>query len=94
MTPSYKVELASPKLVKQFSRLAKADQSAIASKVKSLAQFPALTGIVKLSGYEQIYRIRCGDYRIIFEVLEESQTVVVLLILHRKEVYRRLGQMG
>ncbi|OGG54116.1 MAG: addiction module antitoxin [Candidatus Handelsmanbacteria bacterium RIFCSPLOWO2_12_FULL_64_10] len=44
----------------------------------------ALTG--NLSG---LYKLRAGDYRILYEVLQEEQTIVVHKIGHRREIYRR-----
>ncbi|MGB1726435.1 MAG: type II toxin-antitoxin system RelE family toxin, partial [Limisphaerales bacterium] len=43
-------------------------------------------GVVKLSGQER-YRIRQGDYRIIYEIYDEKVVVVVVRIRHRREVY-------
>jgi mRNA interferase RelE/StbE len=45
-------------------------------------------GVVKLAGEASLYRIRTGDYRIIFEVLDQPQMVRVARIRHRRDAYR------
>lgn len=46
-------------------------------------------GCLKLAGEPDLYRIRVGQYRIIYQVRRENLTVIVLSIGHRREVYRR-----
>ena len=43
----------------------------------------------KMSGYNSFYRVRIGDYRVGFRLDEETQTVKLLRVLHRREIYRR-----
>ena len=61
----------------------------IASKIDSLAEDPRPDGATKLSGMENIYRLRAGDYRILYEIRDRVLIVLVLTIGHRKDVYRR-----
>ncbi len=56
--------------------------------VEHLAAEPLPHGSQKLSGSERTYRIRIGDYRVIYEVLTESPVVEVQRVRHRKDVYR------
>jgi len=44
----------------------------------------------KLSGHERMYRLRVGDYRIVYEVDIEARQVTVQYIRHRRDVYRNL----
>jgi mRNA interferase RelE/StbE len=46
-------------------------------------------GCVKLAGEPDLYRVRVGDYRIIYQVNDPKLTVLVLSIAHRREIYRR-----
>ena len=46
-------------------------------------------GCLKLAGEPDLYRIRVGQYRIIYQVKDEMVTVLVLSIGHRREIYRR-----
>jgi len=41
-----------------------------------------------MSGYDDVYRIRVGNYRVIYEIDGKQITIVILKIGHRKEVYR------
>ncbi|MDW8069526.1 MAG: type II toxin-antitoxin system RelE/ParE family toxin [Anaerolineae bacterium] len=50
---------------------------------------PASAWIYQLKGYADEYRIRIGNYRVRYEVLDQEMTVVVLHCAHRKEVYRQ-----
>ena len=57
------------------------------SAVSALAENPRLQGCLKLAGREG-WRIRVGDYRVIYEIDDAAQTVTVLHIGHRRDVYR------
>ena len=54
----------------------------------SLATNPRPHGVVKLSG-QDAYRLRAGDYRIVYEIHDRILLVVVLDVGHRREVYRK-----
>ena len=56
--------------------------------VGQLATEPLPHGSQKLSGSERTYRLRVGDYRVVYEVLTESRVVEVQRVRHRKDVYR------
>ena len=45
-------------------------------------------GVVKLAGEEDLYRIRVGDYRIIYSIQDDQLLILVVKIGHRKDVYR------
>ncbi len=59
----------------------------VARKIADLAKAPRPTGCRRLSGRDQ-YRLRQGDYRIVYAVDDERQLVEVVKIGHRREVYR------
>ena len=63
------------------------DLKKILQKMKALCDNPRPLGSVKLSGMEY-YRIRHGDYRIIYEIEDNRLIVVVIKIGHRRKVYR------
>ena len=46
-------------------------------------------GVEKLEGQERRYRLRVGDYRVIYEIQDEVLIVLIVRIGHRREVYRR-----
>jgi mRNA interferase RelE/StbE len=60
----------------------------IVEAVENLAENPFPRGVEKLSGSEHAYRIRLGDYRIVYEVVTESKLVEIQRVRHRKDVYR------
>ena len=60
----------------------------VAAALASLASEPRPHGVKKLSGEENLYRVRVGDYRIIYQVRDRELVVLVLKIGHRREIYR------
>ena len=54
----------------------------------ALAQNPFPKGARKLSGYDDVFRVRAGRYRILYSVSESALIVVVLKVGHRGSVYR------
>jgi len=46
------------------------------------------TNVKKLAGYEDRYRLRVGDYRVIYEIMDEQLVILVLGVGHRREIYR------
>ena len=74
-----------PRAEKYLAGLPKADQSRILQKIELLQH--GLTGDIKrLTNFTPEYRLRVGDYRILFEILEGS--IIVYRILHRRDAYR------
>jgi len=57
--------------------------------VDALEEEARPAGCVKLGGLPDLYRVRVGDYRIIYQVKETELVVLVLSIGHRREMYRR-----
>ncbi|MDX2226962.1 MAG: type II toxin-antitoxin system RelE/ParE family toxin [Verrucomicrobiae bacterium] len=60
----------------------------LAESIDSLIPNPRPTGVEKLSGMGNRYRIRCGDYRIIYEIYDARQTIIIMDIGHRRDIYR------
>ena len=54
-----------------------------------LAHDPRPTGVVKLAGDENLWRIRIGNYRVVYEIHDDRLMVLVLRVAHRKDVYRQ-----
>ncbi len=84
---AYKIEIRKS-AAKELERIKGKDQDRIILKIRSLASDPRQPGSKKLSGEEK-YRIRQGNYRILYEIKNEIITVVVVKIRHRREVYRK-----
>ena len=76
-----------PSAVKELDALPKSDLKKIIDKINKLAVNPRPLGSEKLSGQEK-YRLRQGNYRIIYEIEDVVRIVRVVKIGHRREVYR------
>jgi len=74
---------------KDLRKIPSQEVAQIVVAVEELAREPFPHGCEKLSGSEHTYRIRVGDYRVVYEVLAESRLVEVQRARHRKDVYRR-----
>lgn len=82
--------LFKPSASKQFDKLGHPAQKRIAPKIDGLAGDPKPNASSPLSGYDNLRRMRVGDYRVIYSIAEEENAVRVLKIAHRGDVYRRL----
>jgi mRNA interferase RelE/StbE len=72
---------------KDLRALPKRDVARILACIQALVEDPRPPGCEKLSGQER-YRVRQGDYRIIYEIQDDVLTVIVVKVGHRREVYR------
>jgi mRNA interferase RelE/StbE len=83
---AYVVQLK-PRASKDLRRIAKRDATRIADALEDLAD--GLEGDVKrLTNFSPEYRMRVGDYRILFEI-EGAERILVYRIVHRRDAYRR-----
>jgi mRNA interferase RelE/StbE len=83
----YVVEFAASAL-REFKHLERAVQRRIATHIDDLASNPFPSGANKLRGSPDHYRIRVGDYHVIYRVDGKRVSVFILKIGHRREVYR------
>jgi mRNA interferase RelE/StbE len=83
----YRVEVAR-RAVKAIARLPRAEQQRIRAAVDLLAESPRPPGCSALSGEENTYRVRVGDYRVLYEVHDRVLVVHVIRVGHRRDVYR------
>lgn len=84
---AYSIFVAPP-AERQFKALAEPTQKRITKRLRTLADNPRPQGVKKLIGKEDLYRIREGDYRIIYTLREKELIVLVVKIGDRKEIYR------
>ncbi len=73
---------------RQLARLERATRQRVATAMMGLAQDPRPRGCRKLQGYEDVYRIRVGRYRLLYSVSDNTVVVVILKVGHRRNVYR------
>jgi mRNA interferase RelE/StbE len=71
-----------------LAELPKQIQSQIASRIDNLRDNPLPPGVQQLRGEDKLYRIRSGDYRVLYEVDHTAQKVTVTTIGNRRDVYR------
>ena len=84
----YRVEFARP-AARQFEDLPEEVQLRLRPRIDSLAGNPRPQGVQKLASEEELYRLRVGDYRIIYQIQDKVLLVLVVKVGHRKEVYRK-----
>ena len=85
--PRYEVRI-SQTAAKQLRKLPQEDQERVAAKASSLATDPRPAGTHKLRGYEDVWRVRVGPYRILYSVADAEVIVIVLKVGHRSSIYR------
>jgi mRNA interferase RelE/StbE len=73
---------------KDLRSFPKQEVARILAAVEQLAEEPFPHGSQKLTGSEHVFRIRVGDYRVVYEVLMAARVVEIQRVRHRKEVYR------
>jgi len=89
--PAYRVEFVKS-AKKEFDRLSRRIQDRLLEALSVLSQnpFSELLRFKKLKGADSLYRIRVGDYRVVYEIRNEVLLILVIKIGHRKDVYRGL----
>ena len=79
-----------PSAVRALGRVPKENQRRIALKIEALAGNPRPHGVEKLRSEDNLYRVRIGDYRGIYQIQQEVLLILVVRIGHKREVYRDL----
>ena len=74
---------------KELRKIPKKDSLKILNKIEKLAENPRPEGATKLS-YHEKYRLRQGNYRIIYSIEDKELIVWVVKVAHRKEIYKHL----
>jgi len=85
----YKIEF-SPKAAKAYLKFSSKFRHLIDIKLKVLAEMPygSHLNAMPLKGVKNCYRLRVGDWRIVYELVNKRMIIYVIKIAHRKEVYR------
>jgi mRNA interferase RelE/StbE len=84
---SYSVDVK-PAATKEIEALPDNALSRVIRKVESLAQTPRPAGCKKLKGYKDQWRVRVGDWRVVYIIDDEAKLVSVTRVAHRSEVYK------
>jgi len=83
---SYRIVIPKPSQ-KQLDNITKIERDHLIVTLRSLADDPRPNGVKKLKGYDNTYRVRVGDYRIIYEIKDRELIVLLLSVSHRKDAY-------
>ena len=87
--PSYNISLK-PSVEKDLRSLPKSAVVRVIEQIEGLKTAPLPRKALKLSNAEHLYRIRVGDYRIVYEVDTKTRQVLIHYVRHRREVYRSI----
>ena len=82
----YRVSIK-PSVADDLDRIPKVDRIRILKRIDKLGDVPRTSGCLKLSMQER-YRLRQGNYRILYEVEDENRMVTVVKIGHRRKIYK------
>ena len=72
---------------RDLRKISKSHIPVLVRRIRALGQNPRPSGLILLRGQNRYYRIRQGDYRIVYEVNDTGHLVTVIKIGHRREVY-------
>jgi mRNA interferase RelE/StbE len=77
-----------PSVERDLRQLPAASRARVLARIEELAREPLPPGVVKLTGAERLYRIRIGDYRVIYELSRVARQVIIHYVRHRRDAYR------
>jgi len=89
VTPRYRIELTRDAL-RALAKLDKPVRRRVQGAIDRLADDPHPAGMIALRGAPGAFRIRVGDYRVIYVLRDDLLLVVVIDIGHRRDVYRNV----
>ncbi|MFB3924215.1 MAG: type II toxin-antitoxin system RelE/ParE family toxin [Terriglobia bacterium] len=78
-----------PRVVRDLKSLPEEVKERVEQSVGRLSENPRPHGSKKLAGFENEWRLRVGDYRVLYLINDESKQVVVARVAHRREAYRQ-----
>ena len=84
---SYQIEIK-PSASKELEKLPRQMVVRVVAAIRELAEDPYPQGVRKLSGFDRTFRIRVGDYRVLYDIYENRLVIEIIRIRHRKDVYR------
>jgi len=78
-----------PAALRELRKLPEDIRRRVAARFDALVGDPRPAGVERLQGEADLYRVRVGDYRIVYQVESKALVVLVVRIGHRRDVYRR-----
>ena len=86
---SYRLEYKNS-VKKELRKLTKPDRTAIINKIELLKDESLPEGSAKLKGSQDLFRIRHGDYRVIYQIQKQVVVITIIRIGHRRDIYKNL----
>jgi mRNA interferase RelE/StbE len=86
---SFRIEVSAT-AEKQIRSLGREDQVRALRTIRSLGTEPTPPGSRKIRGYDDVFRVRVGHYRVIYRVAGRRLLIIILKVGHRREIYRSL----
>ena len=83
----YRIEISAT-AEKQIRRLNRGNQVRVLRAVQTLAAEPRPQGSRKLRGYDDVFRLRVGTFRVLYSIEKSRVLIIILKVGHRKDVYR------
>ena len=74
--------------LKSLAAIPDKDATKIINAIDELAENARPNGVKKMKGHDDLYRIKVGNYRVIYEIYDGELSIIVVEIGHRKEVYK------
>ena len=89
---AYRIEVT-PRARKDLRAFPKMERQRIAEQIDALKTDPRPTGCKKLKGREDFYRIRVGDYRVVYQIEDEVLLILIVRVGDRKEIYEIIRRL-
>ena len=89
---AHRIEVT-PRARKDLRALPKREGQRIAEQIDTLKNDPRPTGCKKLKGREDFYRIRVGDYRVVYQIEDEILLILIVRVGDRKEIYEIIRRL-
>jgi len=77
------------KALKFLSKLEKVSKERVFKRIKELDEDPFPSDVKKLKGEKDVYRIRIGDFRVLYRIIPEDDTILIFRVDRRSRVYGR-----
>ncbi len=84
---TYRIEVSAT-ADRQIRKLPRADQVRVIRVIRALSTDPRPPGCRKLSGYDDVFRVRIGRYRVLYSIEDRRLVIIVLKVGDRKDIYR------
>ncbi len=84
---SYRIEVSAT-AERQIRKLPRVDQIRVVRVIQSLAANPRPSGCRKLSGFDDVFRVRIGRYRVLYSIEDSRLIIIVLKVGDRKDIHR------